>query len=790
MIDWIERGARRLRRALSRNEWSLRLLRLPKIEPSETPGMVLIQIDGLARVQLEHALRRGRMRFLRGLVQRGGYELHNLYSGLPSTTPAAQAELFYGRPCAVPAFAFRRRSDGSLMNMLKGDCAAAVEADLEQEGEPLLGGGSSYSNIYTGGAKEAHFCASRLSAAHLMKAIRPWGMVTVAALNLGGLLSLGLLLGVEAFLAVFDALRGGIRRGEYRYEFLFLFSRVFVCVGLREVITAMACLDVTRGLPMVQVNFNGYDEQSHRRGPSSALAHFGLRGIDRSIRRIFRAAERSGAREYEVWIYSDHGQEHAVPFLRLRRETLAEAAARCVQAEVKQEAAGVDTRPDGSGSDRVMRSQDPTGQRIEDLLLRRRPSVAESPQERRGLKVAALGPVAHVYLPTDFSGDVGAVAGKLVASGAPLVLADLRDGTARAYTERGIFLLPRDAAEVLTPHHPFLPWCGPDLVTLCRHPDAGDLVVCGWRPGGPCVTFAFENGAHGGPGFFETRAFALLPRHRFLPDPARHLDLRAAVQAARQPAAPASVPPLPFPSEPRLRVLCYNVHGLVGMDGRSSPDRIARVIAAYRPHLIALQECYEDHGHTQARRVRDRLVSSYRYPETLDVVNDGFGNAWLGIFPFAEVWQFTFPMPPGFRGEARGALGAVVPRNGGHLRLCCTHFGLTAAERDAQARALQTRLAGDDAPLILAGDFNAGPDSPPLARLGRYWHDAQRGRGHRPRNTFFGSLPMTRIDHVLLSPELRAEAVQVPRTHLTRVASDHLPLLVDISPVATPAASL
>src|SRR5262245_8350404 len=81
-VHVFERALRSLRRLLSRNAWSLRLLGLPKAEPSDEPGLILIQIDGLSRPQLEHALKRGRMRFLNSLLKREGYALNSVYSGL------------------------------------------------------------------------------------------------------------------------------------------------------------------------------------------------------------------------------------------------------------------------------------------------------------------------------------------------------------------------------------------------------------------------------------------------------------------------------------------------------------------------------------------------------------------------------------------------------------------------------------------------------------------------------------------------------------------------------------
>ena len=82
---------RRLRRWFSRSEWDVRLLGLPRSKDTgAAPGLVMIQIDGLAHHQLEKALQAGRMPFLRKLIEREGYKLHDFYSGQPATTPAVQ----------------------------------------------------------------------------------------------------------------------------------------------------------------------------------------------------------------------------------------------------------------------------------------------------------------------------------------------------------------------------------------------------------------------------------------------------------------------------------------------------------------------------------------------------------------------------------------------------------------------------------------------------------------------------------------------------------------------------
>src|SRR5512139_2388894 len=66
VLSRIEAAFRRLRRNLSRSVWLARLLRLPVSEgPPTRPGLILIQIDGLSQPQLERALARGEMPFLR-----------------------------------------------------------------------------------------------------------------------------------------------------------------------------------------------------------------------------------------------------------------------------------------------------------------------------------------------------------------------------------------------------------------------------------------------------------------------------------------------------------------------------------------------------------------------------------------------------------------------------------------------------------------------------------------------------------------------------------------------------
>jgi len=164
MLGRIETTLRGWRRRFSRSEWLARLLQLSVSEGTGTdPGLVMIQIDGLAHDELEQALRRGEMPFLRQLINKEHYKLHKLYAGVPSTTPAIQGELFYGVKTVVPSFSFMQHGSGRLVRMYEQAVTVEVEKKLKMEGgSPLLENGSCYSNIFTGGAAEAHFCPSSM----------------------------------------------------------------------------------------------------------------------------------------------------------------------------------------------------------------------------------------------------------------------------------------------------------------------------------------------------------------------------------------------------------------------------------------------------------------------------------------------------------------------------------------------------------------------------------------------------------------------------------------------------
>ena len=791
MFAKVESWWRRLRFRLSRNEWAIRHLGItPSSGTGEEPGLLLIQIDGLARGQLERAIAAGRMPFLRRLLRREHYSLHSFYPGQPSTTPAVQAELYYGVRAAVPSFSFYDRVKREHGLMCFPQWAKDVESVCAAQGEGLLAGGSCWSNIYTGGAgqEESHFCGASLGFGDMWRTGKIRNIFVFILLNLWSVAKIAAFLVVELLLACWDGIAGIVRGERFGLELQMAVSRVFVGIGLRELITIGAAVDVTRGLPAVHVNFVGYDEQAHRRGPGSAFAHWSLRGIDRCIHRLARAAHASPRRDYAVWIFSDHGQERTQSFALKFPGGIEKIVHDCLESSQKLDPAW---RP---------RSQ----RRPLPWMLRRkplrppRPQPALSPTEQATFTVAAMGPVGHVYFndPLDDT-KRQALARRLVADGkVPGVLLRLEPGTVIWFFADRALVVPGEEAAALLPHPPAVAAAiTEDLAALAHNPNSGDLIVLGWSPGTPTWSFAPERGAHGGCGPEETRGFVLLPPRTRLPAGSSHFIRPAALRAAALHllgrSQLAAVHPPVSGEVVHLRVMTYNTHGCAGVDGRVSPRRIARVIAAQDPDLVALQEL--DLGRRRSRAedqsaiIARELEYHHVFCPTVTANEEHYGHAIFSRWPIEVVRRAFLPAAPGsWFPEPRSALWARVQVGVTRINFFTTHLGLGIEERRLQVQALLgpewigAVPAGEE--IILCGDFNCPPGSVPYKLAAAQLRDAQRGvEGHRPLATFSSLQPFARIDHIFVSAGLTPRQIAVPRNGVTRVASDHLPLLAELA---------
>ena len=236
--------------------------------------------------------------------------------------------------------------------------------------------------------------------------------------------------------------------------------------------------------------------------------------------------------------------------------------------------------------------------------------------------------------------------------------------------------------------------------------------------------------------------------------------------------------------------MTYNVHSCIGLDGRVSPERIARVIRGFDPDIVALQEIdlgrARTRHHDQAKIIADELEMQATFCCTKEKGDELYGHALLSRLPTEIIKSgLLCNGTVGSFGEARGALLVKVKLDNGSFHFLNTHFGLGRRERAAQvADLLGANWLGQvslEEPLIFCGDFNTLPGSHAYRVLTSRVQDAQLlVKDHRPLNTFTTLLPFTRIDHIFVSPHFEVYEARVPQNAVTRVASDHLPLIADV----------
>ncbi len=235
--------------------------------------------------------------------------------------------------------------------------------------------------------------------------------------------------------------------------------------------------------------------------------------------------------------------------------------------------------------------------------------------------------------------------------------------------------------------------------------------------------------------------------------------------------------------------MTYNVHRCVGRGGVDSIAEIASLCAEAQADIIAMQELDapetdEEEGVHHARALASELSMTLLFCRTFRRGVGYYGHALLSRTPLELKRVTTFPSERHPDAEPRGAIWARTLLGGKTLDIISTHLGVTRRERQAQSQALIGEEWLDSPelrrPVILCGDLNAVPRASTYRRLASRLRDAQRLAGGRPKATFPSVLPILRLDHVFVSPDVGVRGVTVPWNRRSRRASDHLPLIVDL----------
>jgi endonuclease/exonuclease/phosphatase family metal-dependent hydrolase len=267
-----------------------------------------------------------------------------------------------------------------------------------------------------------------------------------------------------------------------------------------------------------------------------------------------------------------------------------------------------------------------------------------------------------------------------------------------------------------------------------------------------------------------------------------------------------------------IRVVTYNIHHGEGTDGKFDLKRIANLLLAVEPHIVALQEVDQGTkragGVDQPAELAKLTGMEVVFGRNIDFDGGGYGTAVLTKLPVRKhekVKLKSFYPPTETNPEQRGVqVLELGEKDGPALLFLNTHLDYRPPEEErmASAKTINELIEKHgDTPAIIAGDFNATPESAPIAEFRKEWKiagedDLKGGRAKaedgRPESakppldklgtsrqaagraipilTFPAETPDRWIDYVMFRPADKWEVVEV-RVLNEGVASDHRPLL-------------
>jgi uncharacterized membrane protein YvlD (DUF360 family) len=491
---------------------------------SDVPGVLFLEIDGLAHDVLRRALRDGNAPTLARWVHGGEHRLARWETDWSSQTGACQAGILHGSNHDMPAFRWWEKERGKPIVTNHPHDAAELE-QRRSDGRGLLhADGASRANILSGDAPHSMLTMStvldrerhgRLGQDYFAYFASPYGVALTLLRSLGEVVA-------ERWAALEQRRRDVRPRIERSLSYALV--RAYATVVQLDLQVAAVTADVLGGRPVVYTTFLAYDEVAHHSGVERPDTLAVLRRVDRAIARIAAAVEHA-PRPYRLVVLSDHGQSQGATFLQRYGETLEALVQRHAgDAQVHAEVGGGEEGRGSLGAGLAELATQPTmtGRTAKAIAEAREDDPAPAAEGLPEIAVMASGNLGLVSFPRE----PGRVTLEQIEARRPGLLDALR-------THPGIgFLLvrsERDGAVVLGPHgrrvlssdevegeDPLAPF-GPRAAEHVRRTDAfpacPDVVLNStyWEDMDEVAAFEELVGSHGGLGGGQAHPFVLHP---------------------------------------------------------------------------------------------------------------------------------------------------------------------------------------------------------------------------------------------------------------------------------------
>jgi putative membrane protein len=311
---------------------------------SSTPGVLFLEIDGLAEPILRRAIDQGDMPTLQRWLTTGTHRLLGWEPDLSAQTSASQAGILLGDNTNIPAFRWYDKPAGKLMVTSKLATTSDVEHRLST-GEGLLAdGGASRWNIFSGDAPD---CLCTYSAVGDKKRITSRGYVAYFTNPYTFARTLALFVGdvIRERRQARAQVRRDVRPRIDRH-FKYALIRASTTTLMQEANLFMLISDMFRGVPAVYATFFAYDEVAHHSGIDRPDAFEILRRIDADFARLERAAA-AAPRPYHFVVLSDHGQSMGATFKQRYGQTLSDLVANLISPDHRVK--GVESADEDTG---------------------------------------------------------------------------------------------------------------------------------------------------------------------------------------------------------------------------------------------------------------------------------------------------------------------------------------------------------------------------------------------------------------------------------------------------------
>ncbi len=291
-----------------------------KTEIKDYPGVIIIEIDGLAYEVLCEAVERGDMPTVKEMIDSDNYNLRMWETDLSSQTGASQAGILHGNNEDIVAFRWIEKGNGNQMMQCSGITKVPELEQRISDGNGLLvDNGASRSNLFSGDTDNVIFTFSKIMDFKKLYN-KAWYSVFSNPSNFARIIALFL---ADIIREIWSQIVHSVKniRPRIKRGIVYIPTRAATNVFMREINTSTLIGDMMVGdIDVAYSTYLGYDEIAHHSGVRDDDAWFALREMDKQIKHL-TDANKYCPRDYQFVIQSDHGQTNGATFTQRYGET-------------------------------------------------------------------------------------------------------------------------------------------------------------------------------------------------------------------------------------------------------------------------------------------------------------------------------------------------------------------------------------------------------------------------------------------------------------------------------------